>query len=194
MKTQTTITLVSVATLSLLGGCKKGNKETTWKPPADQFAFVEYYITYDGKPLEGNPPPGMRIDGPTYIFNSENGEIDSYMESNFSMDTISTVVGVGRIRRGTEGGGLSSRLVGVKNLPFSDANFTIDGFTSESMLFRFKDENLSLKAGEEWQKVFESIDTIPGINGENAIVQRTITHQVNFRGFYKKDVVKLSGN
>ncbi|HOP05374.1 MAG TPA: hypothetical protein PL017_08080 [Tenuifilaceae bacterium] len=193
MKIKIKILLLSIAALPIFSGCRQGKNATTWEPPTNQFAFVEYYITYDGKPLEGTPPPGIRIDGPTYMYNSETGEINSYMESNFSSDTITTVIGIGKIRRGTEGGGLSSRLVGVKDLPYSNINLSIDSFTSEMMLFRFKGEKLSLKAGEEWQRVYESIDTIPSMQG-NAIVQRKVIHQVNFRGFFMKDSLKLYGN
>lgn len=174
----------------LLISCKSGQKTSAWQPPADQFAFIEYYVTHDGKALEGTPPPGMRIDGPTYTFDREQGELTSYMDASFGKDTVSIVMGVGRIRRGTEGGGLSSRLVGVTKLPHSEWKFNLESLSSEKIIFQFEEEKIELLLGNEWNKVMESIDTIPSIDG-NAVVQRKITHQINFHGFYEKEKLNL---
>ena len=117
------ITGFIMVVVALTFSCKSSkNSKQTWNPQKDHFAFIEYYVTYDGKAIEGIPPQGMRIDGPTYTFEKEQGIVRSYMDTNFIPDTVSIIMGIGRIRRGTEGGGLSSRLAGSSKLPVSKGN------------------------------------------------------------------------
>jgi hypothetical protein len=170
--------------------CKSGQKTAAWQPPADKYAFIEYYVTFDGKALAGTPPPGMRIDGPTYNVDKEGGEITSYMDANFGKDTVSIVMGAGRIRRGTEGGGLSSRLIGFSKLPHTEGKVTIKALSSNGITFSFEDETLELLSNNEWVKITESIDTIPAIEG-NAVIQRKVTHQLKFHGYFEKEKLIL---
>lgn len=181
------ILLISAFALTF---CKSGQKTASWQPPADKYAFIEYYVTFDGKALSGTPPPGMRIDGPTYNVDKERGEVTSYMDANFGKDTVSIVIGAGRIRRGTEGGGLSSRLIGFSKLPHTEGKLNLDALSNNGITFTFENETIELLSNNEWVKITESIDTIPSIDG-NAVIQRKVTHQVNFHGYFEKEKLIL---
>ncbi|MDY0253218.1 MAG: hypothetical protein RBR30_02285 [Tenuifilaceae bacterium] len=171
--------------IALIFSCGSTKKIASWHPPADQYAFVEYYTIYQGQALEGDPPPGMRIDGPTYMFDKGSGVLTSYQKASFNIDTASFILGAGIIRRGTEGGGISSRIIGAGKLPLKQGQVNFESISQESITFSFDDEKVSLGLGEVWEHIFESVDTIPAMNG-NAVVLRRITHQVNFHGFYSK--------
>lgn len=176
--------------IALMLSCGSTKKVTSWQPPADQYAFVEYYTIYQGQALEGDPPPGMRIDGPTYTFDRASGELTSYKEVNFNLDTVTFILGAGVVRRGTEGGGMSSRIIGAGKLPLKQGRVSFESIAQESITFTFNDEKFALGVGEVWEQSFETVDTIPALKG-NAVVLRKISHQVNFYGFYSKETVGL---
>lgn len=178
-----TILRVSAFVALLLFSCTP-KKNTTQTIPVD-IAFFEYYVTLDGKALQGDPPPGMRIDGPTYAFDPEGMAINSYINPNIKPNEVIAILGLGRILRGTEGGGLSSRLVGIFSFPHSENNITILEIKKDVAKIDLLGETIYVKIGQTIDRVFESTDSIP-FESQMAIIQRTITHQVSFHGYVKR--------
>jgi hypothetical protein len=177
---------------ALIFGCRvKKNNASLWQPPVDEYAFVEYYQVNEGIALEGTPPPGRRIDGPTYSFSPELGELTSYISSPFSKDSLLLVLARGLVLRGTEGGGLHSRLIPVFSLPFTESSITIEAISSNEVHFLLDEQRVSIPIGQEWVRKTESIDTLSFPEG-NVIVQRSKSVRVIFHGFLKKE--KLTFN
>jgi hypothetical protein len=168
-------------------GCRaKKNQSKNWQPPSDEYAFIEYYQINDGKEIEGIAPPGMRIDGPTYSYSSNDGEVSSYLTPSFNKDTIIAVLARGLVLRGTAGGGLHSRLIPINKLPFTEALITIASISSNDVQFELEGESVILPVGQEWEKITQSIDTLSLPDG-NVIIQKSTTQRVVFHGFLKKE-------
>jgi hypothetical protein len=184
------IATIALAITAFFGCSNKPIKSNRWIPPTGQFAFAEYYVTYSGTAIDGDPPPGMRIDSPTYSFDSENKSIDTYLGASFINDSVNLVLGTGVIRRGTEGSGVSSRLVGIKQLPFEQNQLTIETVNEKQIKLRFKDEEIKVKSGNFWEFQTESIDTIPSINGK-AVIQRKINHRFTYHGLISNEKLKI---
>jgi hypothetical protein len=173
--------------LASLFCCKSTKKITTWLPPANEFAFIEYYQTNEGKVLEGIAPSGRRIDGPTYTFNQETGEVHSYLNTGFNKDSIIVLLGRGLVLRGTRGGGMHSRLIASKSLPVSEDKITINGFLKGGLLsVTWEDKELEMNPGDVWLKTTTTIDTLSFPDSE-AIVENTTTYSIKFFGYLKKD-------
>jgi hypothetical protein len=92
---------------------------------------------------------------------------------------------LGRILRGTEGGGLSSRLAGIFSFPHQENNITIIEIKKDMAKIDLLGETIYVKMGQTIDRVFEKSDTIP-FESQTAIIQRTITHQVSFHGYIKR--------
>ena len=184
--------VLSIFLMSQLLSCKTGRHAASWTPSTDEYAFVEYYVTMDGRALEGEPPPSMRIHGPTYSFNSEQGEVYSFRENMFNLDTLVLLVGRGMVRRGTQGGGMHSQLVATKSLPLELEQLEIFSLHKERIQFKWKDEEFSLAYGESWAKEFVSLDTFINHVGDTVIVENTTSHSVVFHGLLKKKDIRFN--
>lgn len=174
-------------TLTSLMCCKTAKKLTTWTPPTGEYAFVEYYQVKEGKVLEGEVSPGRRIDGPTYSFLPETGEVQSFLNNNFDKDSLKLLLGRGLVLRGTQGGGMHSRLISVNNLPIKEDKLTIHGFGKDGMLsITWDDKDLNMIPGDVWVHSIMNVDTIDSPNGR-AVVENTTTYSIKFFGYLKKD-------
>ncbi len=181
------LSAVATAVLFTNAGCRaKKVQSKAWHIPDDEYAFFEYYQLNEGKAIEGEAPPAMRIDGPSYSFSPTDGELSSYLTPSFSKDSIIAVLGRGLVLRGTEGGGLHNRLIPINQLPFTEEAITIEGITAESLLFDLKGEKVTLAKGQEWKKVMQSVDTLFLPDG-NVVIEKTKTQRVIFHGLLKKD-------
>lgn len=188
MNNKKTLLLVLLGiTLTTLFCCKTAKKISSWTPPSDEYAFVEYYQVNEGKVLEGEVSPGRRIDGPTYAFLPETGEVQSFMNSNFEKDSLSLLLGRGLVLRGTQGGGMHSRLIAAKRLPLSEDKLILHGFGKDGVLnVTWEDKELAMKPGDVWVHSIMKVDTIDSPRGM-AVVENTTTYSIKFFGFLKKD-------
>lgn len=180
---------LAIIVLALLC-CKTTKKVATWQLPDDEYAFVEYYQTNEGVALEGNPPPGRRIDGPTYSFNPETGELHSYLLNNFDKDSIKVILGRGLVLRGTEGGGLHSRLIPSSKLPFSEDKLMVNSLSSEAISLSWGEKTIPMGAGDVWIEKTSTIDTLYLPEGR-VIVENTITYSIKYFGLLKKENLHL---
>lgn len=185
MKKVSAVLLTLTMGLVLMNGCKTSSRIAAWQMPDDEYAFIEYYQTNEGKALEGEPFPGRRIDGPTYAFSPEMGEVSSFIGINPNMDSLRVMLGKGLILRGTQGGGMHSRLLPYNNLPFTEGMLEVRSISSEGVRVQWDGQPILLKAGEPWINSSSETDTIPSPNGM-VIVENTTTYTIVFHGFLKK--------
>lgn len=177
--------------LVLTNGCKTSSKIAAWQMPENEYAFIEYYQTNEGKVIEGDPFPGRRIDGPTYAYSSETGEITSFASTSFNMDSLSIMLGKGLVLRGTQGGGMHSRLIPHTSLPFTEGKLEVISIGHEGIRVQWDGQPILLKVGEPKFNSSSEIDTIPSPDGM-VIVENTTTYTIVFHGFLKKE--KLLSN
>lgn len=177
--------------LPLVNACKVSSKVTAWQIPADEYVFIEYYQTNDGRALEGKPFPGRRIDGPTYAFNPETGELNSYAGVEYNTDSLRVMLGRGLVLRGTQGGGLHSRLIPHSTLSFEEGKLRVEGISPEGVNVVWDNQPILLKVGEPWENRTVEVDTLSSPDGR-VIVENTTTYTMVFHGFLKKE--KLSNN
>ncbi|MDD2197366.1 MAG: hypothetical protein PHE03_09365 [Bacteroidales bacterium] len=186
MKKISAVLLTLTMGLMLMNGCKTSSRIVAWQMPDDEYAFIEYYQTNEGKALQGEPFPGRRIDGPTYAFSPEMGEVSSFTGITPNMDSLRVLLGKGLILRGTEGGGMHSRLLPYNNLPFAEGMLEVRSICSDGVRVQWDGQPILLKVGEPWINTSSETDTIPSPNGV-VIIENTTTYTIVFHGFLKKE-------
>jgi hypothetical protein len=179
--------LALIIAISLFG-CM--SKKKVQQVAADELAFVEYYVTFDGKAIKGDPPQGMRIDGPTYNFDSIEGVLNCQVTTITNPNELIGVIGMGRVLRGTEGGGLSSRMDGISLLPHKAGELVIEKITKNDITVNLMGKSFAIAIGENAKRVVERTDTLT-YDVVPAIVQKTITHSVTYKGIIKRSNLKL---
>jgi len=150
----------------------------------NEFVFVEYLLTQEGEVISGNPPKGMRIDGPTYRFDKETKQLDIHRTDNLQIDSVKILLGNGKILKGAAGGGVSTRLSNIKNLPYSENKLTINKIDKNGISFTFDKQKVKLKVDDEWQSSTTRTDTIK--MAEQAIVKIKTTYLVRYYGKLSK--------
>lgn len=180
--------LVTLVIAFSLFGCM--SKKKVQQIAADELAFIEYYVTFDGKAIKGDPPQGMRIDGPTYNFDQIEGVLNCQMTTITNPIELIGVLGMGRVLRGTEGGGLSSRMDGITLLPHKAGELVIEKITKNNVTVSLLGETFAIAIGENAKRVVERTDTLT-YDVVPAIVQKTITHSVSYKGVIKRSNLKL---
>ena len=180
--------------LVLIYSCSTKGKVTTWLPPASEFAFVEFYETQEGRAIEGEAPPGMRIDGPTYSYRDDAKEINSFYNNEISKDSLILLLGRGLILRGTRGGGMHSRLVPAYSIPFSIDVLAATKINADGISFRWNDKEIKLAPGESWVDTKSKIDTLINHEGKRAIIENTTTYTLRYHGFIKKEKLIVEQN
>ncbi len=179
--------IFSIASLLFLASCQT---RSTSSLPESEVAFIEYYTTVDGLSLEGTPPPGMRIDGPTYTFNDQASGLHSFVNPGFDPLQPIAILGMGRILRGTEGGGLSSRLMAISQLPHKEGEFSLKSIAKGRIKFELLGKSYTLEAGKEALALYWLVDTID-YGTERAIIRKTISHQVLYHGSIKRSAISF---
>jgi len=172
----------------ILPGCSSKNKMVKSAKNQNQFAFIEFFQTSEGKVLQGKVPPGRRIDSPTYSFNKETRELQVFRSNDFAVDSLVAVLGTGKILKGAAGGGVSSLLIGVNKLPFSYSDLEILKIDSKSISVRFKNENITLQIGQEWTQPKTETDTVK--LQEVSVVEILSTTRIQFHGFLPDSLLK----
>gem|GEM_PF-542433 len=150
----------------------------------EQFAFIEYIQTQDGKVLSGVAPEGRRIDGPTYHFDKETQQLNIYREVNFLKDTVKAILGNGGVLKGAAGSGLSLRLTPIGKFPFTMNKLIIVKVSSQGVHIIFDKEEAIIKKGEEWIRSSSTIDTIR--METPAIIRFTTTSSIRYHGMIDK--------
>ncbi|MHC1703025.1 MAG: hypothetical protein AB9846_03855 [Tenuifilaceae bacterium] len=182
---QTPVKTIIVVLIIFCSSCSF-NKQNSFKNyiSDDEFVFVEYLLTQDGEVISGNPPKRMRIDGPTYRFDKETKKLDIHRTDNLLADSIKILLGNGKILKGAAGGGVSTRLTNITNLPYSENKLTINKIDKNGLSFTFNNQKMSIKVDEEWQSSTTRTDTIK--MAEPAIVKTKTTYLVRYYGKISK--------
>lgn len=172
-------------------GCSpRGEKAAPWFFPPDQYVFIEYRIEEDGRVLEGNYPSGPMIDFPTYMYDPHRGEIASRDFPFEINDTLKVVLGKSLALRGTAGGGISSRLYGAYQLPFTTDDITILRIENDGTArVRLRTEVLVIPAGDEWRRSQTRRDTI-GTFRDRAVAEFTKTERIVNHGVLEKAKIR----
>lgn len=156
---------------------------------ADQFAFVEFFVSTDGKAHKGSPPAGKRIDSPAYSYDSESKTIHSNRTFNFSIDSLKILLGTGRVLTGAAGSGVSSLLVNASKLPFTYSNLRILKVDSTHIWAEYDNEKISVEAGKVWSKTIAFSDTIR-FDGNAVAVEKMTKIRVSYHGLLPKSALK----
>lgn len=166
---------------------KQNSKSDSFK--SDEVAFIEYYQTYVGEVINGTAPKGRRIDSPTYRFDLTTKELEALRKPDFSVDTLSVIIGNGKILKGSAGNGMSSRLTGLNKLPYTLNKVTFVEVSSKGLLVNIDKKETLIKEGEPFEKTETRVDTIK--SESNLVVKLTITSTINYHGLIKKSGIKF---
>ncbi len=178
--------LVAFASLSWIKDMRGDQGFKTGNPFSDSFAFIEYYQIRSGRAIEGNAPPGRRIDGPTYSYNPEGEELISFISYDFNKDSLIAVIGRGIVLQGTHGGGVHSRLIPVATLPFTEERLTVQIIDNDSVYLVLNDEIITLGKGEKWEQVDLKIDTL-FLPDSQVVIESTTTYSIKYHGLIRKE-------
>jgi hypothetical protein len=171
--------------------CKSSKKVAKWQMAPNEYAFVEYYQTNDGRVIDGEVDPGRRIDGPTYSFNPETKEVMSYLSQSFNKDSLFLLLGRGLVLRGTQGGGMHSRLIEVNSFPYVDGKLTIQSINESGVTIKWEEETFSINPGDMWERTITKTESIDSYNGK-AVVEVISTYTIKFHGFLQKEKLSLN--
>lgn len=152
---------------------------------SNQYAFIEFIQIQEGLVLEGNALEGRRIDGPTYRFDKETMQLESYRELNFSFDTVKAILGNGVILKGAAGSGVSLRLSAISKFPYTMNKLTILGISSKGLSIVFDEKEQLVKEGEQWETSSTNIDTLK--YGTHTIIKYTTTSSIRYHGLIDKN-------
>jgi hypothetical protein len=155
---------------------------------AGTYIFIEQHTHIHGEPLEGNYR-GLMIDFPTYSFESKNGTLRGRI--NFEMnDSLVAIYGSGLGLSGAAGGGASTGLDGVYDLPYKKDDLQIlridiDGTAHIS----YRGLSITLRNGEEWTNTTSRIDSkeVGNIKGKAML---TITDKIINHGILEKSKIQ----
>jgi hypothetical protein len=153
-----------------------------------EFAFVEYYQTQEGVAVQGDVPQGRRIDGPTYRYDRQTRTLEVNREIGTPLDSISVLVGIGKILKGAAGAGVSSFLRGTGHLPFTFDKLTIRGIDAKGLHVTHDGRDAVVAEGGEWKDIRVSTDTLP--HSDNAIVRFTTTYSIRYHGLIGRQALR----
>lgn len=175
---------------SAMGCAPRADKAVPWSFDDNQYVFIEYRQEEDGRVIEGEPPPPMIIDFPTYMFDPNSGTLAS-KEFTFDVDdTLRIVLGKSTALRGAAGGGMASRLVGIYTLPYSGDDIVIRGVDRDvNAHIDYRNERLAVESGDEWQHVETRRDTL-GTARDRAIIEYTTTVRIINYGVLDKSKIR----
>ncbi|MCX6659991.1 MAG: hypothetical protein NTX81_06390 [Candidatus Bathyarchaeota archaeon] len=151
------------------------------------YIFIQQHTHIHGESLEGNYR-GPMIDFPTYSFDNKTGTLRGMM--NFEInDTLVAIYGSGLGLSGAAGGGASTSLYGVFDLPYKKDDLQIlridlDGTAHIS----YRGLSITLRNGEEWTNTTSRIDSkeVGNMKGKAML---TITDKIINHGILEKSKV-----
>jgi hypothetical protein len=155
------------------------------------FIFIEQRTHIHGETIEGDYPRVM-IDFPTYSFNEKNGTLSGMV--NFEInETLKAIYGSGLVLSGAAGGGASTGLDGIFDLPFRKDDFQllkidIDGTAN----IVYRGLSITLRKGEEWTNTTSTIDSKEAGNFKGKAML-TITDEIINHGILEKSKVIRKG-
>lgn len=184
-----TILLLTILVIS--NSCNVSKQQPKVTKPADQdyiksdqVAFIEFIQTQEGFVMKGKAPEGRRIDGPTYSFDKETRQLNSYRKMDYSIDTVKAILGNGVILKGAAGTGLSLRLTTIGKFPFTMDNLTILGVSSKGLSIVFDKKEQLVTEGEQWESSHSTIDTLK--YETPVIIKYTTTSSIRYHGLIDK--------
>ncbi len=166
---------------ALLLSCASNSKMEKVPGKNNLIPFVEFYTITEGKALSGTATPGRRIDGPGYSYDSVSQKLEIYRNNLTDTLNIKLYLGVGKVLKGTAGQGVSSMVIGLNNLPFTQNDLTITNATKTKVGCSYKGKRFVLKPGQEYLFTETRIDTLPN----TTVIQTTTTLKAAFKGFVK---------
>lgn len=119
--------------------------------------FLEVWRDVSGKVLEGEPRKLM-IDFPTYKFDEETGELSGITNFDINRSHL-LVVGLGESLSGDAGGGVSSHLVAIDDLPCDIEGIRITAISNGKITLEYMGQEISLAPGEKWTNTSKSIQS-----------------------------------
>lgn len=139
-----------------LDGYPLGGAKARAEPPSEGVLFLEVWTREKGEILEGMPMR-MMIDFPTYRLS------DGVLKSMRNIELPSparALVGSGLSLSGDLGGGASSSLHPVMDLPYSVDNVSILSIDGDMATISYMGEQRTLRPGESWEEKREEIRSV----------------------------------
>jgi len=177
------LTFIGLIIIAACSGAKNNFKFVD----SNNFVFIEYIQTTEGKEISGTAPKGQRIDGPTYQFNKEKKELNINRKPDFSFDTVKAVIGSGKVLKGAAGSGVSTYLKTINSLPFAVGKLTINKIDKKGVYITHDGKNVLIQNGEEWNDNITYTDTIKGV--QQSIVEFKTTYSIRYGGLIDKKSV-----
>jgi hypothetical protein len=164
-------------------------KTSSQKPTtAGTYVFIEQPTHIHGELLEGNYR-GPMIDFPTYSFDSKTGALTGMI--NFETnDSLVAIYGSGLGLSGAAGGGASTGLDGVFDLPYKKDDLQILKIDPDGTAhINYKGLPITLRNGEEWTNTTSRIDSkeVGNMKGKAML---TITDKIINHGILEKSKIQ----
>ncbi len=171
----------------LLTGCTaRVDKAIPWPFENHLVVFIELREVEEGKVIQGNYPPGRRIDFPTYFYDEKQGTLTSQHLSFELDDTLKVVFGRYGALRGAAGGGVASRLYGVYRFPYLYGDLVLRGVDENGKAhLQFRDSELIVDSHDEWKHTETRRDTVD-ILQYAAVAEFTTTIRIINHGVMEK--------
>jgi hypothetical protein len=154
---------------------------------AGTYIFIEQRTHIHGELLEGNYR-GLMIDFPTYSFESKNGTLTGIL--NFEInDSLVAIYGSGLVLSGAAGGGASTGLDGVYDIPYKKDDLQILKIDPDGTAqINYKGLPITLRNGEEWTNTTSRIDSkeVGNMKGKAML---TITDKIINHGILERSKV-----
>jgi hypothetical protein len=184
-------TVSAVFIAILWSGCSSGlSRSVPWRIPEHQYVFIEFRSEEEGRVVQGEVPPGPMIDFPTFMFDPHSGALASSALNFPVSDSLKIVLGISRALRGAAGGGISSGLEGVYELPHTNTRLTIYGADDTGAAHvRFNNERITVESDGEWRQTTSRTDTLSTPDG-TAITVFTVTYRIINRGILEKSKIR----
>jgi len=181
-------TVIATIGLFIVYGCDT-NKDD-WEISTDKCVFIEHDEITEGELIEGNYITGPMIDSPSYSYNSSAGILSGYISFDINK-SLKLVYGRGRCLTGVAGGGVSTMLFGIYELPYQTQNLHITNVEANGTVhLLYNDSTIILKSNEEWIHITSGID-IQNNAGEIAKAKLTTTVRIVNNGIIlKSNIVK----
>jgi len=161
-----------------------------WPLSIDKYVFIEQHTHTEGEVIEGEKSmkcggPREMIDEPTYSFNSETEILNGMI--GFKVDeTLKLVYGSGRSLSGFAGGGVSTNLTGIYNIPYTGINVIIHKIENNGTVhLTYKGNKIILETNEKWEDTFTKIEEF-----DFCKIKYTITDKIINYGILDKDKIQ----
>ena len=155
--------------------------------------FIDHHILATGELISGQYPSAL-IDFPTYRFDPDTRILQG-MEFKIDKKLIA-IYGDGISLSGAAGGGISTMLFGIYKLPFTSQGYDTPQITifeiseNGTVELEYRKENISLKIGEKWKKIFTKIEEYDQ-NQQKGSIKLIQTDEIINYGFLDRSKINL---